>query len=191
MHTCIDCGGVNLPLGLNGVQKTTKNCRKTSKSRFSQKPVFWKFEMVLGRSRGVRGHGMDHTKRFPRTLARFGLTWHRGSRFSCFWKYWKLTSSRNTSNHFNRGPKKMQKKKRPFGKKWRFGEVVQVPGKSKKKKESFFWKWIGYTRRFMLVKHENRFPPCHVRPNPAKLRGNRFAWFMPCPRTPPDLPYSI
>ena len=59
------------------------------------------------------------------------------------------------------------------------------------KQKSFFWKLIGYTRRFMLVKHENRLPPCHVRPNPAKLRGNRFAWSMPCPRTPPDLPYSL
>ena len=27
---------------------------------------------------------MDHTNRFPRTLAGFGLTWHGGSRFSCF-----------------------------------------------------------------------------------------------------------
>ena len=40
--------------------------------------------MVFGRSRGVRGHGMDHTNRFPRTLAGFGLTWHGGNRFSCF-----------------------------------------------------------------------------------------------------------
>ena len=29
--------------------------------------------------------------------------------------------------------------------------------------------------------------PCHVRQNPAKVRGNRFVWSMPCPRTPPDL----
>ena len=35
-------------------------------------------------SGGVRGHGMDHTNRFPRTLAGFGLTWHGGSRFSWF-----------------------------------------------------------------------------------------------------------
>ena len=40
--------------------------------------------MVFGRSGGFRGEGMDHTKRFPRTLAGFGLTWHGGSRFSCF-----------------------------------------------------------------------------------------------------------
>ena len=40
--------------------------------------------MVFGKSKGVRGHGMDHTRRFPRTLAGFGLTWHGGSRFSCF-----------------------------------------------------------------------------------------------------------
>ena len=37
-------------------------------------------------------------------------------------------------------------------------------------------------------KHENRLPPCHVRPNPATVRRNRFVWSMPCPRTPPDLP---
>ena len=35
-------------------------------------------------SGGVRGHGTDHTMRFPRTLAKFGLTWHGGSRFSWF-----------------------------------------------------------------------------------------------------------
>ena len=36
--------------------------------------------------------------------------------------------------------------------------------------------------------HENRLPPCHVRPNPTKVRGNRFVWSMPCPWAPPDLP---
>ena len=40
--------------------------------------------MVFGRSRGVRGHGTDHAKRYPRTLAGFGLTWHGGSRFMFF-----------------------------------------------------------------------------------------------------------
>ena len=30
--------------------------------------------MEFERSGGVRGHGMDHTRRFPRTLAGFGLT---------------------------------------------------------------------------------------------------------------------
>ena len=40
---------------------------------------------------------MHHTMRFPRTLAGFGLTWHRGSRFSCFLEILKLTSSPNTS----------------------------------------------------------------------------------------------
>ena len=38
-----------------------------------------------------------------------------------------------------------------------------------------------------MVKHENRPPPCHVRPNPAKLRGNRFVQSTPCPWTPLDL----
>ena len=41
--------------------------------------------MEFGRSGGVRGEGVDHTKRFPRTLAGFGLTGRGGSRFSCFW----------------------------------------------------------------------------------------------------------
>ena len=40
-------------------------------------------------------------------------------------------------------------------------------------------------------KHENRLSPCHVRPNPAKVRGNRFVWSMPCPQTPLDLPNPI
>ena len=53
--------------------------------------------MKLGRSGGVRGDGMDHTERFPRTLAEFGLTGHRGIDFHVFWKYWKLTSAPNTS----------------------------------------------------------------------------------------------
>ena len=48
------------------------------------KTVFFIIQVELGMSRGVRGHGMDHTKRFPRTLAGFGLTGHGGSRFSCF-----------------------------------------------------------------------------------------------------------
>ena len=39
--------------------------------------------MIFARSRGVRGHGMDHTMRFRQSLAGFGLTWHGGSRFSC------------------------------------------------------------------------------------------------------------
>ena len=85
---------------------------------------------------------------------------------------------------------KSKKKGSHFVKKWRFREAILSKTKFKKKK-SKYWKLIGYTRRFILVKHENRPPPCHVRPNPAKVRGNRFAWSMPCPRTPPDLPYSI
>ena len=40
-------------------------------------------------------------------------------------------------------------------------------------------------------KHEHRLPPCHVRPNSAKVRGNRIVWSMPCPRTPPDLTNTI
>ena len=40
---------------------------------------------------------MDHTKRLSRTLAGFGLTGHGENNFYVFWKYWKLTSSPNTS----------------------------------------------------------------------------------------------
>ena len=40
--------------------------------------------MVFGRSGGVWGHGMDHTRRFPRIPARFCLTWHGENRLSCF-----------------------------------------------------------------------------------------------------------
>jgi hypothetical protein len=40
--------------------------------------------MVSGKSGGVQGHCMSHTKRFHRTLAGFGLTWHGGGRVSCF-----------------------------------------------------------------------------------------------------------
>ena len=43
----------------------------------------------------------------------------------------------------------------------------------------------------IFKKHENRLPPCPVRPNPAKVRGNRLVRSMPSPRTPPDLPNSI
>ena len=37
--------------------------------------------------------------------------------------------------------------------------------------------------------HENRLPPCHVRPNPTKVRGVCMVHAMP--RTPPDLPNTI
>ena len=47
-------------------------------------------------------------------------------------------------------------------------------------------KWISNISK----KHENRLPPCPVRPNPAKVRGNRVVWSMPCPQTPPDLTNS-
>ena len=53
---------------------------------FSQKLFFLQFRLEFGRSCGVRGEGMDHTKRFPRTLAGFGLTGHGVSRISCFWE---------------------------------------------------------------------------------------------------------
>ena len=35
-------------------------------------------------SGGVRGEEVDHTKRLSRTLAGFGLTWHRKVHFSTF-----------------------------------------------------------------------------------------------------------
>ena len=54
--------------------------------------------MEFVRSGGVRGEGMDHAKRFPRTLAGFGLTGHGEVDFHVFWKYWKLTPSPNNPN---------------------------------------------------------------------------------------------
>ena len=51
---------------------------------FAQKLFFGQFRLIFRRSGGVRGHGMEKTTRFPRTLAGFGLTWHGGSRFSWF-----------------------------------------------------------------------------------------------------------
>ena len=51
------------------------------------------------------------------------------------------------------------------------------------------WWWSEYTSK----KHEHRLPPCHVlvRPNPAKVRGNRFVWSMPCPDTPRPPKYNL
>ena len=75
-----------------------KKGKQTEKFSFLQKLFFSQFRLELGRSGGVQGEGMDHTKRFPRTLAGFGLTRHVGEvDFYVFGKYWKLTSSPNTS----------------------------------------------------------------------------------------------
>ena len=49
--------------------ENSKNCTQNCKVDFFTKTVFWQFQMEFGRSRGVRGHCMDHTKRSPRTLA--------------------------------------------------------------------------------------------------------------------------
>ena len=116
-------------------------------------------------------------------------------------------------------PKKTKSK--PFYKNWWIWEVVQVPGKhylcgvivwkiiifdsswdgtmAFKKNQWPIWRpenqfgGIWWWSEFPIFpkKHENRLPLCHVRQNPAKLRGNRFVWSMPCPRTPPDLPNTI
>ena len=45
---------------------------------------FTEFRLKLARTGGVRGDGMDHTKTLSRTLAGFGLTWHRKVNFSTF-----------------------------------------------------------------------------------------------------------
>ena len=66
------------------ISNATKNCRKTEKSSFSQKLFFSQFMLKLGNSGGVRGEGMDHTETLSRTLAGFGLTWHRKVHFSRF-----------------------------------------------------------------------------------------------------------
>ena len=49
--------------------------------------------MVFGRSGGVQGHGMDHTKRSPRTLAGFGLTWHGEVDLHVFWFFLSLSDA--------------------------------------------------------------------------------------------------
>ena len=51
---------------------------------FSQKLVFSQFRLKLGRSRGVRGEGADHTKTLSRTLIGFGLTKPKKVNFSTF-----------------------------------------------------------------------------------------------------------
>ena len=45
-------------------------------------------------------------------------------------------------------------------------------------------KWVSN----IFPKHENRLPPCPVRPNPAKVRDNVFVWSVRAPWTPLDLP---
>ena len=57
---------------------------ETLKNQVFHDFFFSQFRLKLGRSGGVRGDGADHTKTLSRTLARFGLTGHGGSRFSCF-----------------------------------------------------------------------------------------------------------
>ena len=63
--------------------KKRKNCRKTGNLIVHKNLFLSQFRLIFGRSGGVREEGMDHTKRFHRTLAGFRLTWHLGSRFSC------------------------------------------------------------------------------------------------------------
>ena len=71
-------------------ERSTKRAKKGKKTtthmkiEFFTKTVFSQFRLKLGRSRGVRGEGTDHTKTLSRTLAGFGLTWHRKVHFSTF-----------------------------------------------------------------------------------------------------------
>ena len=81
----------------SGPRKTTQTVEKL-KIHFSTKTVFFHNSgWDLGGLGVSGGKGADHTKTLSRTLAGFGLTGHGGSRFPCFWNYWKLTSSPNTS----------------------------------------------------------------------------------------------
>ena len=52
-------------------------------------------QVEIGRSRGVRGERTEHTKIFRRTLAGFGLTWHRKVNFSTFDGKLELHCTRN------------------------------------------------------------------------------------------------
>ena len=64
--------------------KTNTNRDKLETRVFHKKLFFSQFLLKLGSSRGVRGDGMEHTKTLSRTLAGFGLTWHRKVNFSTF-----------------------------------------------------------------------------------------------------------
>ena len=69
---------------VNDLQCLFMALRKIVETSFSQKLVFSLFKMKLGKSGDVRGEGADHTKTLSRTLAGFGLTWHRKVNFSTF-----------------------------------------------------------------------------------------------------------
>ena len=70
------------------------------KSSFPQKVKKLWFRLKLGRSRGVREERTDHTQLFRRTLAGFGLTWHRKVHFSTFSGHVTFQCTRNgIQNH--------------------------------------------------------------------------------------------
>ena len=64
--------------------KKQQKLHKNMKIVFFTKTVFLTILNGIWEVWGCPGawHGMDHTMRFPRTLAGFGLTWHGGNRFS-------------------------------------------------------------------------------------------------------------
>ena len=113
--------------------------------------------MEFGRSGGVWGHGTDHTKRFPRTLAGFGLPGHGGSRFSCFGeilethfitKYLQIgpRASRLVLGFFGRPGHQIKpinfQKKYPF---FCFGNLVNLPKSSLfDKMASFFFAFFCF-----------------------------------------------
>ena len=87
-------------MGSNGVQwgpKNIKNWRKTGNSIFSQNRFFDNFKLNMG-GLGVSG-GMAWTMRTDSLEVWRDLVLHGMGEldFHVFWKYWKLTSSPNTS----------------------------------------------------------------------------------------------
>ena len=75
--------------------KKAQKLQKIGKSTFSQKLVFSQFRLKLGRSGGVWGDGVEHTKTLSRTFAGSGLTRPQKSTFQDLTVNWKVTSSQN------------------------------------------------------------------------------------------------
>ena len=76
---------------MNSHRKTTRptkvqNCSKTGNSIFFTKAVFLSILNGIWEVWGCPGAWHEPYDAIPRTLAGFGLTWHGGNRFSCFFE---------------------------------------------------------------------------------------------------------
>ena len=74
-----------------------KNNVKTGKTENTVKSEETVFQVAIGRSGGVLEERTEHTKLPPRSFTGSGLIDMGKVDFHDFWKYWKLTSSPNTS----------------------------------------------------------------------------------------------